>query len=588
VSEIERKLAAIFAADVEGYSRLMGLDEVGTLRTLTAYRAIIDGLIAQHRGRVFNSAGDSVLAEFPSVVDAVQCAVEVQRSLTEKNLDRSPEQQMRFRIGVHVGDVIVKGDDLFGDGVNIAARLETLAEPGGICVSGSVRDYVGKKLPVVFTDCGEQAVKNIAEPVRVYRVGASAAAPIDAPKRASLPLPDKPSIAVLPFTNMSGDPEQDYFADGIVEDIITALSRFQWLFVIARNSSFTYKGRPVEIKQVGRELGVRYVLEGSIRKASTKVRITGQLIDATNGAHLWADRFDGLLEDIFDLQDRITSSVVGAIEPRLLSAETERARRKPTENLGAYDCFLRAMPLVFGFTKEGSEEALSLLKRAINLDPGYSSAYALAAECYSFRRTVNWAPPSALDDEAREGARLARRAVELGGDDPTALWLAACALAHLAQDYDAAVDAADRSLKLCPSSASAYCESGWVRVFRGENEIALDHFSRALRLSPYDPMEWFFHAGMARAYVQARRYEEAVAASRRSIRSNAGWAANYRTLAAALAHLGRMSEAHEAIARVLEIDPACTIAMTTKFLGVTDPVIVGPFIDGLRKAGLPE
>jgi TolB-like protein/class 3 adenylate cyclase len=342
-SEIERKLAAIFAADVQGYSRLMGIDEVGTLRTLTAYREIIDALIAQDRGRIFNTAGDSVLAEFPSVVDAVQCAVDVQRAIAEENTKRLPDQQMRFRIGVHVGDVLMQGDNLFGDGVNIAARLETLAEPGGICVSASVRDYVGKKLPVVFTDCGEQAVKNIAEPVRVYQVGASATVPIGANERPPLPLPDKPSIAVLPFTNMSGDPEQDYFADGIVEDIITALSRVHWLFVIARNSSFTIKGNAVDVKRVGRELGVRYVLEGSVRKASNRVRITGPLIDATSGAHLWADHFDGALDDIFDLQDQVTASVVGTIEPKLRHVEMERARRKPTESLDAYDLYLRAL-----------------------------------------------------------------------------------------------------------------------------------------------------------------------------------------------------------------------------------------------------
>jgi adenylate cyclase len=576
--QVERRLAAIFAADVEGYSRLMGIDEVATLRALTAHRAVMDGLIARHRGRIANTAGDSVLAEFPSVVDAVECAIAVQQAVAAANADEHEARCMRFRIGINLGDVLVKDGDLFGDGVNVAARLQVLAEPGGICVSGTVRDHVGRKLAVGFADMGEQVVKNIAEPVRVYQVGPVGDAAAISP---SLPLPDKPSIAVLPFQNMSGDPEQEYFADGIVEDITTALSRFQWLFVIARNSAFAYKGRAVDIKQVGRELGVRYVLEGSIRKASAKVRITGQLIDATTGVHLWADRFDGVLEDIFDLQDRITNSVVGAIERRLFSAETERARRKPTKNLAAYDCFLRAMPLVFASTKEGSTEALDLLRRAIDLDPGYSSAYALAAECYSFRRSMNW---GALDDEAREAERLARKAIELGGDDP--LWMAACALAHIAHDYDGAVDAVDRSLKLCPSSAAAYCESGWVRVFRGENEIALDHFARGLRLSPYDPMEWFVHAGMARAYLQAGHYEEAVAASRRSIRGNAGWAGNYRTLAAGLAQLGRMSEARNAIARVLEVDPGCTIATMTKQLG--DPIIVAPFIDGLRKAGLPE
>src|SRR6516225_8558944 len=300
---VERKLAAIFAADVEGYSRLMGRDEVGTLRTLTAYQVIIDSLIASHRGRIFNTAGDTLVADFASAVDAVQCAVAVQDAIAKENADRPTGEQMWFRIGIHVGDIMVQGDNLFGDAVNIAARLEALAEPGGICVSGVVRDHIGTKLPVEFIDLGEQQVKNIVQPIKAYRIGGEAP-PIATPVvGSSLPLPDKPSIAVLPFANMSGDPEQDYFADGMVEEIITALSRIRWLFVIARNSTFTYKGQAIDVKQVGRDLGVRYVLEGSVRKASGRVRINAQLIDAQNGTHLWADRFDGSLEDVFELQD---------------------------------------------------------------------------------------------------------------------------------------------------------------------------------------------------------------------------------------------------------------------------------------------
>src|SRR5260221_703033 len=398
--QVQRKLTAIFAADLEGYSRLMEIDEVGTLRTLTAYREIIDALIARDRGRIFNTAGDSVLAEFPSVVDAVQCAVDVQQAITEQNAKRLPEQQRRYRIGVHVGDVLVKGDNLFGDGVNIAARLETLAEPGGICVSGAVRDYVGKKLPIAFTNYGEQAVKNISGPVRAYRVGSNATTSPDLLERPALPLPDKPSIAVLPFTNMSGDPEQEYFSDGVVEDIITALSRVRWLFVIARNSSFTYKGRAVDIKQVGRELGVRYVLEGSVRRATNRMRITGQLIDASSGAHLWADRFDGGLVDVFDLQDQVAASVVGAIAPKLEQAEIERAKRKPTESLDAYDYYLRGIAsfhAVFHGTKEAVSEALRLFYRAIELDPDFASAYGMAAWCYVLRKNYGW-----ITDDAQE------------------------------------------------------------------------------------------------------------------------------------------------------------------------------------------
>jgi len=342
---VERKLAAIFAADVEGYSRLMGRDEVGTLRTLTAYRVIIDRLIASHRGRIFNTAGDSLVADFASAVDAVQCAVAVQEAIAKENADRPAGEQMRFRIGLHVGDIMVQGDNLFGDAVNIAARLEALAEAGGICVSGVVRDHIGTKLRLSFADLGDQQVKNIAQPIKAYRIGceiAQTAMPVVA---SPLPLPDKPSIAVLPFQNMSGDPEQEYFADGMVEEIITALSRIRWLFVIARNSTFTYKGQTVDVKQVGRELGVRYVLEGSVRKAGGRVRITAQLIDAASGGHLWVDRFDGAHDDVFALQDKVASSVAGAIEPTLQAAETARSAHRLTADLTAYDLYLRALAM---------------------------------------------------------------------------------------------------------------------------------------------------------------------------------------------------------------------------------------------------
>src|ERR1700738_752917 len=369
---VSRRLVAIFAADVEGYSRLMGADEVGTLWDLTERRAILDKFISDHRGRIANTAGDSVLAEFASAVDARQCAVEAQAALAGANATLSPERHINFRIGIHVGDVMVKGGDLFGDGVNIAARLQAIASAGGTCISSVAYDQVRKILPLAFTDLGAQQVKNIEESVRAYVVTSKGAATAHTASFAAapgsnspLPLPDRPSIAVLPFQNMSGDPEQDYFADGIVEDIITALSRFKSLFVIARNSSFTFKGKAVDIKKVGQELGVRYVLEGSIRKAGGRVRITGQLIDAASGAHLWADKFDGSLEDVFDLQDRITMSVVAAIAPKLDQAEIERSRRKPTEKLDAYDYYLRGLAVVEGATKDENEGALRLFYKAI-------------------------------------------------------------------------------------------------------------------------------------------------------------------------------------------------------------------------------
>ncbi len=379
VPAVERKLAAIFAADIAGYSRLMELDEAGTLARLKARREIMDRLIAAHRGRIFNTAGDSVVADFASAVDAVQCAVAVQEALGNEDAGMAESEAMRFRIGIHVGDVIVEGTNLFGDAVNIAARLEAVAEPGGICVSATVRDQIGSKLPVGFIDLGEQQVKNIVQPVRVYRVQGKPTATEGATVAPPLPLPDKPSIAVLPFANMSGDPEQEYFADGMVEEIITALSRIRWLFVLARNSSFTYKGQPVDVKQVGRELGVRYVLEGSVRKGGNRVRITAQLIEAEAGAHLWADRFDGSLEDVFELQDQVATSVAGFIEPALQAAETALAANRPT-TLSAYDAYLRAYAIVFASAKQ-IPQALTLLEEAIARDPNYGLALAWAAIC---------------------------------------------------------------------------------------------------------------------------------------------------------------------------------------------------------------
>src|SRR5215831_7651340 len=376
-----RRLTAVLAADVAGYSRLMGADEVGTAQALREHRGAADPLIVQHGGRIVKTTGDGVLIEFGSVVGAVECALGLQRLATERNAGTPAERRMEWRIGVHLGDVLIEGDDILGDGVNIAARLESIAEPGGICVSDDAYRQVQGKVSAQFIDGGEQQLKNISRPLRVYRVGSSLGGNQPTSPAAALPLPDKPSIAVLPFANLSGDPEQEYFADGMVEEIITALSRIRWLFVIARNSSFTYKGHAIDVKQVGRELGVRYVLEGSVRKAGSRVRITGQLIDSTTSAHLWADRFDGSMEDVFDLQDKVTASVVAAIAPKLERAEIERSRRKPTESLDAYDYYLRGLAAIHLWTKSGCAEALAHFYRAIELDPAFASAYGMAARC---------------------------------------------------------------------------------------------------------------------------------------------------------------------------------------------------------------
>src|SRR5215469_9254664 len=385
---VQRRLAAILAADVVGYSRLMEQDEAGTMAILRGRRKeVLKPLVARHHGRIFKATGDGVLIEFGSAVDAVECAVDLQRDMAAANSESPDARRIMLRIGVNLGDVMIEGSDLYGEGVNIAARLEALAEPEGVIVARTVFNHVRGKVKLGFDDLGEQQLKNIAEPVRIYRLRPYGEV---ATTRTTLTLPDKPSIAVLPFANMSGDAAQEYFADGMVDEIITALSRFRNLFVIARNSSFTYKGRAVDVKQVGRELGVRYVLEGSVRRAGDRLRIAGQLIDASTGGHLWADRFEGALAQVFDLQDQVTGSVVGAIAPKLEQAEIERAKRKPTVSLDAYDYFLRGLAGANRWTREDNNEALSLFNRAIEVDPNFASAYGMAARCYAQRKALGW------------------------------------------------------------------------------------------------------------------------------------------------------------------------------------------------------
>ena len=589
--DTERKLVAIFAADVEGYSRLMGADEVRTLQDLTQRRAILDDLISTHRGRIANTAGDSVLAEFSSAVDAVQCAVEAQEALARANVDLSPDRQINFRVGIHVGDVMIRGGDLFGDGVNIAARLQTLANAGGVCISGAAQDQVRKILPFLFTDLGSQQVKNIEEPVRAFAVSAKVASVVgSAAGQASietdhrpLPLPDKPSIAVLPFQNMSGDPEQEYFADGMVEEITTALSRFKWLFVTARNSSFTFKGKAVDIKEVGRRLGVRYVLEGSVRKASGKVRITGQLIDAVTGAHIWAERFERDLTDLFALQDDVTVAVVSAIEPKLLQTEIARASRRRPDNLTAYDVYLRALQQFFMMTREGLAEAIRLSHRALELDPRFSFAAALVAQCYMF--TITFGNPADPVTARNEAIRFIRLALSIDDQDPETLAFAGATTALWSSDHEGAIELVDRAVALNANSAVAWNVRGWVYKFLGLPEEAIRSFERAARISPLDPTMYLMSAGMGLALIELRRFDEAVSSAKKSLRQNPSFATPYRCLASALAHLGRDVEAREAAARVLEIDPAFTISAWIARGGQTNSKVL---IEGLRKAGLPE
>jgi len=580
----ERRLAAILAADVAGYSRLMGIDEEGTLAALKAIRSdVIDPKIAEHRGRIVKTTGDGILIEFSSVVDALRCAVEVQQAMAKRNVGVPADRRIEFRVGINLCDIIVDSGDIFGDGVNIAARLEAIAEPQGICISEDTYRQVKGKVDLSFEDLGERQLKNIAGPVRAYNVRLGGTLRASA---ATLALPNKPSIAVLPFQNMSGDPDQEYFADGMVEEIITALSRMPWLFVIARNSSFTYKDRIVDVKQVGQELGVRYVLEGSVRKSANRVRVAGQLIDAATATHLWADRFEGSLEDIFDLQDRVTMSVVGAIAPKLQQAEIERAKRKPTGSLDAYDYFLRGMASFYQWTKEDNSEALRLFYKAIELDPDFSSAFGMASFCYVLRKVNGWRVDPRR--ETAEGLRLAKRAGDLGRDDAVALGAAGQTLAYLAHDLDAAVALIDRALVLNPNLVATWLFSGWVRDWLGEPEVALEHLKQALRLSPLDPLIFRVHGAIALAHFLAGRYDEASSWAEKALQNNSRFLPAVLFAAASDALAGRLVEAKKAMSGASEIDPTLRVSVIKDWSPLRRAYDLARFEDGLRKAGLPE
>jgi TolB-like protein/class 3 adenylate cyclase/Flp pilus assembly protein TadD len=547
-----RRLAAILAADVAGYSRLIGADEEGTLNRLRSIRVeLIDPKIIEHHGRIVKTTGDGLLVEFGSVVDGLRCAVEWQREMAERNASTA-DDRIEFRIGINVGDVVVEDGDIFGDGVNVAARLEGLAEPGGICIPARVQEDAAGRLDLTFDDLGDQTLKNIVRPVRVYRVrlatGETAPTALSVKPTPALALPDKPSIAVLPFQNMSGDPEQEYFADGMVEEIITALSRIRWLFVIARNSTFTYKGQAVDVKQIGRELGVRYVLEGSVRKGGNRVRITAQLIDAETGTHLWADRFDGPLEDVFDLQDKVAISVAGVIEPALQAAEIRRSAERPTNDLTAYDLYLRALSH-YENGRIGIAHALELLGRAIERDPGYGPALALAAHCHMLLAFVG-----GREAHRNQGLDLARKALRVARDDPDVLGRAAYALGFFGEDLDAAIALIDRALELNPSFALGWFRSGWLRIWLGQPDVAIAHFQTSLRLSPRDPIPASF-LGIGCGHFFARRFDEARPMLLRSLQESPNSIPTHRHLAACYALMGRPDEAREIVERLRAISP---------------------------------
>lgn len=584
VSRLQRRIAAILAADVVGYSRLISEDEENTLATLSTYREVVDLLIARHRGRVFGSAGDSFVAEFASPVEAVRCATEIQLEIEKRNADVPEPNRMRFRIGINLGDVVVDGNNLMGDGVNVAARLEGLAEAGGIRVSHTVHDQVQGKLPFRFDDLGERSVKNLTRPIRVFRVvweGGPVTPPTE-PAAEPLQLPNRPSIAVLPFTNMSGGPEQEYFADGLVEDVITNLSKVSGLFVIARNSSFAYKGRQVDIRQIARDLGVRYVLEGSVRRAANRLRITAQLLEGTDGTHVWADKFEGAGEDVFNLQDRLTESIVGAIEPSMRRAEIERARRKRPDSLDAYDLYLQALPHVYANTPAATDEALRLLNESLRLDPKSAVPHAYAA--WSYEQRFFRGGFHAADKTAAIGH--ARIALSLGADDPQALSIGAFAYANMTHDYGTALGALDQALKMNGNSALAFGFSAMLGSFTERYERAIEHALKALRLSPFDPLNYHPYCALAPSYLFTGQFAEAVSYATLAVQSNPLFSPPHVFLVASYAHLD-LDAARAAGQRLLEIAPDFTIS---GFLRneVYRPHLMQEIAEALRKAGLPD
>ncbi len=578
---VQRRLAAILAADVAGYSRMMGEDEEGTLATLTAHLTeLIEPCIAEHRGRIVKTTGDGLLAEFASVVDAVRCTEAFQEGMTERNVDTPEDRRIEFRIGVNLGDVIVQDDDVYGDGVNVAARLEGLAEPGGVVVSGTVHEHVRAKLDVGFDDLGPQEVKNIVEPVHAFRIRGHAA-----PTKAgvALPLPDKPSIAVLAFDNMSGDAEQEYFSDGIAEDIITDISKISGLFVIARNSSFAYKGQALEVKRVARELGVKFVLEGSVRKAAKRVRITAQLIDGTTGGHLWAERYDRVLEDIFAIQDEITGSIVQALKVELDLDERERIGGPATTSIEAYDFALRAREMLLRHRPGDNAEAKKLYERSIELDSDFITAHAELAITLYTAYLNGWND----DAEAtlQRGLRLASRAVELDPSDPQGHW--ALASGRLwTRDLAGAIEAIERAAALGPNYAEAYATRGNILSYASRPAEAIESLKTSMRLDPQHPRIWLHF--LAHAHFVGGDYEEAASLLKRRIRLQPETDISRVLLASCHGHLGLDADARNEWAEVLRINPDYSVERKARVLPYENPADWDRFVEGLRKAGVPE
>jgi adenylate cyclase len=577
---VQRRLAAILAADVAGYSRLTGADEEGTIARLRALRReLIDPTIAAHGGRIVKTTGDGLLIEFASVVDAVRCAVDVQRGMVSRKTDVPADQRIEFRIGIHLGDVVVEGDDLLGDGVNVAARLEGIADTGGVLLSGDAYRQVKGKIDVAMEDLGERRLKNIASPVPVYRVLLEKSLRKSAP---ALPLPDKPSIAVLAFANMSGDPEQEYFSDGLAEDIITLLSHSRSLFVIARNSSFTYKGRAVDVKQVGRELGVRYVLEGSVRRGGNRVRVSAQLIDAQTGNHLWAERYDRDLADVFAVQDEITGAVAIAIEPTVAETELQRALRRPPESLGAWEAYQRGRWHVSQANALDHEKAKQWLQRAIDLDPNFAAAYAILSQVTIGEATLY--QKRSIAEAIPDVLALARRAISL--DPSEALGRCILGLALTVQgDYEGGLGELRRALAMAPNAALAYAGLGFSLMVSGSPREGIDAISEALRRDPFEPTRFLRLSHIAAGHYWLREYEAAVNMAKETIRSYPSHPLAYRWLAAALGQLGRIGEAREALQKGIAISPKSFDMFVRNRVPWMRPEDYEHMLEGLRKAG---
>jgi len=584
-----RKLAAIVVADVVGYSRMMQAEESSTLSRLRAMFAnVVEPITSEFRGRIVKTTGDGWLAEFQSAADAVQSSVKIQRSMAHRNLKIANARRFELRIGVNLGEIISEKDDIFGTGVNIAARLESIASPGGICISESVYQQIHGILDFRYEDMGAHEVKNIAAPVRIFTVHPQAGGF----RRGSTPSPSTsrevpgPSIAVLPFTNLSDDAGHGYFVDGMVDGIITALSRFKWLTVIARNSTFAYRGRAEDVRLIGKDLGARYVLEGSVRTTGKRMRIHGQLIDASTGAHIWADRFDGNMEDVFDLEDRITESVVSALEPQIRRAEIERARRKRPENLDAYDLYFRALPHAHAMTPEDNTAALTFLEEAMRLDPGFVPARAFAAWCYEERLTRGW--PNTRADDADRAIQLSQEVLAADTDDANVIAVAGFVLVMVGRRYDSGLEALRLAVELNPNNAFVLMLAGWAETFAGDVTIAYGHFQRARLLNPRDPTAFYVLTGMGMVNHLLGKYEEAAEFAGRSAAVYDRWDATYFVLGLALARAGRADDARAAVSKLIELWPGASISHYRKVLPIRDPDRLAALERDMRIAGLPE